>query len=73
MVGEVKVRTVTYGRKMPIERHGNAEYILTAEISADQTVEDVMASLRKIVDHQLEEVRNQAQNYQEEVGNDWYR
>ena len=73
MNGSVKVKTVTYGRKMPIERHGNAEYILTAEVGAEQTVEDVMASLRKIVDHQLEEVRNQAQTYQEEVGNDWHR
>ena len=73
MNGSVKVKTVTYGHKMPIERHGNAEYILTAEVGAEQTVEDVMASLRKIVDHQLEEVRNQAQTYQEEVGNDWHR
>lgn len=64
MVGEVKVRTVTYGRKMPIERHGNAEYILTAEVGAEQTVEDVMASLRKIVNCQLEEIRNQ--DYREE-------
>lgn len=65
MVGEVKVRTVTYGRKMPIERHGNAEYILTAEVGAEQAVEDVMASLRKIVSCQLEEIRNQ--DYQEEA------
>ena len=64
MVGEVKVRTVTYGRKMPIERHGNAEYILTAEVGAEQTVEDVMASLRKIVNCQLEEIRSQ--DYREE-------
>lgn len=59
MVGEVKVRTVTYGRKMPIERHGNAEFILTAEIGAEQTVEDVMSGLRKIVQHQLSEIKNE--------------
>jgi len=51
---------------MPIERHGNVEYILTAEVGAEQTVEDVMASLRKIVSCQLEEIRNQ--DYQEEIG-----
>lgn len=58
MVGEVKVRTVTYGRKMPIERHGNAEYILTAEVGVEQTIEEVMGSLRKIVRQQLDEVVN---------------
>lgn len=54
----VKVKTVTYGRKMPLERGGNAEYILTADVESEQTVEDVMASLRKIVKCQLMELRN---------------
>lgn len=56
MVGEVKVRTVTYGRKRAIERHGNAEYILTAEVGPEQSIEEVMGSLRKIVRQQLDEV-----------------
>jgi hypothetical protein len=59
MGSEVKVRTVTFGRKMPVERHGNAEFILTAEVNADQTVEDVMASLRKIVRNQLETIKSE--------------
>lgn len=56
---EIKVKTVTYGRKRPIGRHGNAEYILTAEVKQEQTVEDVMASLRKIVKCQLMELKNE--------------
>ena len=53
------VRTVTYGRKLPVGRYGNAEYILTAEIEPDQAVDDVMASLRKIVKCQLMELKNE--------------
>ena len=59
MNGSVRVKTVTYGRKRPIEPHGNAEFILTAEVGAEQTVEDVMASLRKIVKHQIDELLNE--------------
>jgi len=59
MIGEAKIRTVTYGRKMPIEPHGNAEYILTAEVGPEQSVEEVMASLRKIVKYQLWEIKNE--------------
>lgn len=59
MNGSVKVKTVTYGRKVPVERGGNAEYILTADVESEQTVEDVMASLRKIVKNQLELVKNE--------------
>jgi hypothetical protein len=55
---KVVVRTVTYGRKLPIERGGNAEYILTAHVKSYQTPEEVMGGLRKIVRCQLEEVRN---------------
>lgn len=65
MNGSVRVKTVTYGRKVPVERGGNAEYILTADVEPEQTIEDVMASLRKIVSCQLEEIRNQ--DYQEEA------
>jgi len=64
---EVKVKTVTYGRKRPIGRHGNAEYILTAEVKQEQTVEDVMASLRKLVDCQLSEIENEDVTRYEEV------
>ncbi len=59
MNGSVRVKTVTYGRKVPVERGGNAEYILTADVESEQTVEDVMASLRKIVKCQLMELRNE--------------
>ena len=59
MNGSVRVKTVTYGRKVPVERGGNAEYILTADVESEQTVEDVMASLRKIVKNQLELVKNE--------------
>jgi hypothetical protein len=59
MNGSVKVKTVTYGRKVPVERGGNAEYILTADVEPEQTIEDVMASLRKIVKCQLMELRNE--------------
>lgn len=59
MNGSVRVKTVTYGRKVPVERGGNAEYILTADVESEQTIEDVMASLRKIVKNQLELVKNE--------------
>ena len=59
MNGSVKVKTVTYGRKAPVERGGNAEYILTADVESEQTVEDVMASLRKIVKCKLMELKNE--------------
>jgi hypothetical protein len=59
MNGSVRVKTVTYGRKVPVERGGNAEYILTADVESEQTVEDVMASLRKIVKCQLMELKNE--------------
>lgn len=59
MNGSVKVKTVTYGRKVPVERGGNAEYILTADVESEKTVEDVMASLRKIVKHQIDELLNE--------------
>jgi len=59
MNGSVRVKTVTYGRKVPVERGGNAEYILTADVESEKTVEDVMASLRKIVKHQIDELLNE--------------
>lgn len=59
MNGSVRVKTVTYGRKVPVERGGNTEYILTADVESEQTVEDVMASLRKIVKCQLMELKNE--------------
>ncbi len=59
MNGSVKVKTVTYGRKRAVEPHGNAEYILTAEVGAEQTVEEVMSSLRKIVKCQMDELLNE--------------
>lgn len=59
MNGSVRVKTVTYGRKVPVERGGNAEYILTADVESEKTVEDVMASLRKIVKCQMDELLNE--------------
>lgn len=64
----VKVRTVTYGRKMPVEKYGgNAEYILTAEVGPGQTVEEVMNSLYRMVSRQLAEIVNEnVKKYEEE-------
>ena len=64
----VKVRTVTYGRKMPVEKYGgNAEYILTAEVGPGQTVEEVMASLHRLVSRELAEIVNEnIKKYEEE-------
>jgi len=59
MNGAINVRSVTYGRKVPLERWGNAEYILTATVEEGQTVEEVMTSLRKIVKCQLDKIRNE--------------
>ncbi len=58
---DVKVKTVTYGRKKTIGRYSNAEYILTAEVQPEQTPEEVMEVLRKIVKNQLDEVINEEQ------------
>lgn len=59
MIESVNVRSVTFGRKIPLEKWGNAEFILNATVQEGQTVEEVMASLRKIVKAQLDEVRNE--------------
>ena len=67
MIESVKVRTVTFGRKLPIGRHGNAEYILTAEVRPEQTPEDVMASLRNMVNCQLAEIANEDLHKYEEA------
>lgn len=53
------VQTVTYGRKLPIEKWGNAEYIVTCRLREGQTVEDVMCSLRNVVKVQLDKLRSE--------------
>jgi len=64
---DVKVRSVTFTRKRPIERGGNAELILTADVRNGQMPEDVIHSLRKIVKTQLDEIQNE-EGYSYEQG-----
>lgn len=64
---DVRVRTVTFGRKKPVERGGNTELILTAEVQRGQAPEDVIRSLRNIVKPQLEEIKNE-EGYDYEQG-----
>ncbi len=59
VVRDVKVRSVTFTRKRPIERGGNAELILTADVGRGQMPEEVISSLRKIVKAQLDEIQNE--------------
>jgi hypothetical protein len=65
VVKDVKVRSVTYTRKRPIEHGGNAEFILTADVQYGQFPEDVMRSLRNMAKVQLAEIKN-------EEGYDYY-
>lgn len=67
VIKDVKVRSVTFTRKRPIERGGNAELILTADVGRGQMPEDVIHSLRKIVKTQLDEIQNE-EGYECEQG-----
>jgi len=51
------VQTITYTRKMPLEKWGNAEFILTARVLAGQYPEDVMDALIRLARRKLEEVK----------------
>ncbi len=51
------VQTVTYTRKMPLEKWGNAEFILTARVRSGQYPEDVMDALIRLARRKLEEVK----------------
>lgn len=67
VIKDVKVRSVTFTRKRPIERGGNAELILTADVGRGQMPEDVIHSLRKIVKTQLDDIQNE-EGYSYEQG-----
>lgn len=66
--GPIKVRTVTYGRKLSDRQYGNAELILTADVKRSQTPEEVCAGLRNIVRVQLMEAINDDGELEEACG-----
>ena len=67
----IVVRTVTCGRKMPVEKGGNAEFILTANVKRCQTPEEVMSGLAKMIRCQLLEIKNQDGGTPEEDYRRW--